>query len=122
MLETEKKQLLPYALIAVLFFASTLAIILTVNPFDVSKLVLAAFYVSLALFVLGFIGFFLYLARINSIQLLPYEKHRIAMREAALIAVLVVGSLVLSAHQLLYWWVEAVFIITIALIETYFLI
>lgn len=122
MLETERKQLLPYALIAFLFFVATLTIIFTVNPFQASGFILATFYFSLLVFLVSFLGFFLYLARLNSIQLLPYEKHRIALRESLLLAILIVGSLFLSSKQLLYWWVESAFIVAIIFIETYFLI
>lgn len=122
MLETEKKQLLPYIIIATLFFATTLMIVFTVNPFETAIWVLITFYLSLAFFLIGFFGFFLYLLRIKSVQLLPYEKHRIAFRESALLSALITGSLFLSSRHLLYWWIEAVFIITIILIETFFLI
>ena len=122
MLETERKQLLPYATIAFLFFLSTLIIVLSVDPFTAGGLVLTFFYISLLLFLAGFFGLIFYLARINSIQTLLYEKHRAALREGILLAVLITGSLLLSSKQLLFWWVETFFVITIILIETFFLI
>jgi|SRR5579872_564270 len=122
MLETERKQLLPYAIIAILFFVTTLTIIFSADPFSASILVLITFYLSLGLFFIGFFGFFLYLARINSVQTLPYEKHRSSFREAILLAILIIGSLLLSSLHLLYWWVEIVFIGAVIFIEIYFLI
>ena len=122
MLETERKQLLPYAIIASLFFISTLIIILSVDPFSAGVLVLTSFYLSLFLFLSGFFGLIFYLVRINSIQTLPYEKHRAALRESILLAVLITGSLLLSSKQVLFWWGETFFVITVVLVETFFLI
>ena len=120
--ETERKQLLPYALIAILFFGSTLTIILSIDPYTAGFWALLSFYVSLGVFLTAFFGFFLYLGRIKAVQMLPYEKHQIAFREGLLLAILIVGSFILAAAQLLLWWVEIVFVIAIVCVEIFFLI
>lgn len=122
MLETERKYLISYGLIALLFLVSTLIIIFSASPYQSGVLLISTFYFSLSCFLVGLLAIVFFLPRIKSQQLLAYEKHRAALREAILLTILVVGSLFLSSRQLLYWWVETVFIAAIVLLEAFFLI
>ena len=120
--ETEKKPLLTYSIGAVLFLILTLVMLFAVDPFKASFPIILLFYIFLLLFITSFLTVVLYAIRLKQTQLLPYEKKKIALRESVLLGILIVGSLFLSSRQILYWWVEIIFIATVVLIEGFFLI
>jgi hypothetical protein len=111
MLSNTKNQLISLSLIAVIFLACTLAIVLSTDPFKASKLVIVAFYACLTGFLFSFFSFTLFLVRSRSVK-----------RQAIFLTILIVGLLILSSHQLLFWWVGLLFTAMIILLEAFFLV
>ncbi len=122
MLENTKKLLLRFALLAVIFFVGIVTMLFNSDPFNSSKLVILFFYLFSVVFLTSFFSLIFFFLRIGSSRILEHEKMQIAIREGILLAILVTGSFFLSSKQLLYWWLEIIFVATVIFIEIFFLI
>lgn len=117
-----KKQIPILSISAAIFLLCTLSFIFFVDPFKANGYIIGLFYASLFCLSFNFFTLFFYSLRKGQEQMLHYQKMHIAMREAALISILLCGSLALSSQRLLYWWVELIFVLAIIFIEAFFLI
>ncbi len=108
---------------SVLFALCTGLIIEFSDPFSASILTFGLFYTSLccaatSLFTLVFYG----LRSLGGENVLHVDRMSVSVREAFLVSLLIAGSLALSAKQVLFWWVELSFIVTLTLVEMFFLV
>ncbi len=113
--------------LTLIFLATTLAIIFLTDPFK-SILFVILFFASLAGLCLNFFMLILenviYKQKAVS-QAAVQAEHtvgKIAARQALLLTILVLGLLFLSAQQLLFWWLAAIFMVTLVCIEGFFLV
>src|ERR1700690_190310 len=122
MLEDVKKQLLYIFIISLIFLLSSTSIVLFTDPFKSSILLILLFYFSLTCFLVAILTLLFYAIRLRIQDGLHYQRLQAAYREASLLTILIVGSLILSSKQLLFWWIEIVFVLALASIELFFLI
>lgn len=122
MLEEVKKQLIFISLIGFFFLLCVLAMILFADPFKIGLFGIAFFYISLIVFCISVLTLFFYSIRFKSYQGLHAERLKIAYREAGLLTFLIIGSLFLSSKQILFWWIELIFILAVVSVEIFFLI
>lgn len=97
-------------------------ILFYVNPYNSGALGLIAFYVSLFFASIGtltLIGFYLRVWFSKNEILFAHVNP--SFRQAILLSIILVGSLVLQAFRLLTWWDGALFVLSIVLIEFYFI-
>ena len=97
-------------------------ILFYVNPYNTNAVGLVAFYVSLFFASIGtltLVGFYLRVWFSKNEILFAHVNP--SFRQAILLSVILVGSLVLQAFKLLTWWDGALFVLSIVLIEFYFL-
>lgn len=120
--ENARKTLITLSVSALVFLACTVAMVFFIDPFKASGLIMGLFYISIFAFCFNFFAAVLFLFWKGKGEMLHYQRVRVSVREGALLAVLFVGSLLISSMGLLYWWVGALFIITIVLIEAFYLI
>ena len=118
-----KQQLVWVAIVSVLFALCTGLIIEFSDPFSASVLTFGLFYVCLCcaatgLFTLVFYG----LRSFGAENVLHVDRMTASVREGFLLSLLIVGSLALSSKQVLFWWVELSVVVTLVLIEMFFLV
>ena len=123
MVKEIKQQLVLVALVTAMFAACTGLVVLFTDPFTASWLVFSLFYLSVCctatgLFTLVFYG----IRSLGSENALHADRLTASVREASLVGLLTVGSLILASQQVLYWWVELALVVTLALIEMFFLV
>lgn len=93
-----------------------------VNPYNSGALGLIAFYISLFFASIGtltLIGFYLRVWFSKNEILFAHVNP--SFRQAILLSIILVGSLVLQAFRLLTWWDGSLFVISIVLVEFYFI-
>ncbi len=93
-----------------------------VNPYNSGALGLIAFYISLFFASIGTLtiaGFYLRVWFSKNEILFAHVNP--SFRQAILLSIILVGSLVLQAFRLLTWWDGSLFVISIVLIEFYFI-
>lgn len=93
-----------------------------VNPYNSGPLGLIAFYVSLFFASVGtltLIGFYLRVWFSKNEVLFAHVNP--SFRQAILLSIILVGSLVLQGFGLLTWWDGALFVLAIVLLEFYFI-
>jgi hypothetical protein len=122
MLQTVRNQLIAISFAALLFLSLVLALVFFADPYQASLLVIVIFYVCIIGFSLNFFTLLIYAIRSRFADGLHFKKISIAMREAALLTILVVGLLFLSSQHLFYWWVVGSLVLALIFIEGYFLI
>jgi hypothetical protein len=120
MLENIRNQLLSLFLLAVIFLVFSLLFLFLADPQKISVFMLAGFYISLAGFLVSFFTLILYLFKLGSAQL-HSRKIAVAARQSLWLTLLIISSLILSAHQLFYWWLEVILILTLIMFEGFFL-
>lgn len=121
MLENKRNQLFSIFLLTVLFFIFTALFVFLTDPFKLPVIFLIPFYLSLSAFVFFFSLLVLYGIRGRSLDGLYAHKLQISVRQAFWLTLLVTGTLILSSQQLFYWWLELIFILTLIMIEGFFL-
>lgn len=97
-------------------------ILFYVNPYNTNALGLVAFYVSLFFASVGtltLVGFYLRVWFSKNEILFAHVNP--SFRQAILLSIILVGSLVLQSFKMLTWWDGALFVLCIVLIEFYFL-
>lgn len=97
-------------------------ILFYVNPYNSGALGLIAFYISLFFASIGtltLIGFYLRVWFSKNEILFAHVNP--SFRQAILLSIILVGSLVLQAFHLLTWWDGALFVLSIVLVEFYFI-
>ncbi len=122
MLENAKNQLIFIGGIAAFFLVCTFSILLFIDPSKASLLIFLLFYfclLALSISVFTLIIFFLRKIFVNALH---FQMISVAIREAVLLSILLVGSLALSAKGLLFWWIELIFLIALVFIESFFLL
>ena len=122
MLEDVKKQLLYISIISIIFLLSSASIVLFTDPFTASTLMILLFYLSLTCFLVSMLTMLFYGIRLHIQEGLHYQRLQAAYREASLLTIFIIGSLLLSSKQLLFWWIEVVFLLALLSIELFFLI
>lgn len=93
-----------------------------VNPYNSGAIGLIAFYVSLFFASIGtltLIGFYLRVWFSKNEILFAHVNP--SFRQAILLSIILVGSLFLQAFKLLTWWDGSLFVISIVLVEFYFI-
>jgi len=122
MLENIRNQLFSIFLVTVLFLITTLLFLFLLDPARLAPGMLVLVYVSLAGFLLSFFTLVLYgLRGRKNLDGLYSRKLRVSVRQSSWLSLLIIVSLILSSQQLLYWWLESVLILTLILIEGFFL-
>jgi len=122
MLENTRNKLISTFVIAIVFLIAALCFVFLTDPFKLSALLMILFYLCLAGFSFCLFTIILYLPRSRSVLDGMYAaKMNRSMRQSFWLTILVVVSLILSSYQLLFWWLEAVIILTFIMIEGYFL-
>jgi len=97
-------------------------ILFYINPYNSGPLGLTAFYVSLFFASVGtltLIGFYLRVWFSKNEVLFAHVNP--SFRQAILLSIILVGSLVLQGFGLLTWWDGALFVLAIVLLEFYFI-
>jgi 4-hydroxybenzoate polyprenyltransferase len=90
------------------------------DPFKAHFWLLLLFYVCLAGFLQSTFTLALYSVRGRKIDSIHAASQlKISIRQAFWLTLLVIGSLILSATQLLFWWLEIIFILMLVMIEGY---
>lgn len=102
-------------------FGVCLAIIFNVDPDAADILTIAALLGSLFLSISGFLTLvlFYFRVRVSNSEVL-FAQLPIAMRHAALIALVFTGLLLLQMLRVLGWWEATLYIIIFLLLESYF--
>lgn len=104
-------------------WATWVLVIFTVNPFESGVLGFFMFYVALAVALVGtlsLIGF--------GVRMLIYKHEAVVLREvttafrqACLLALVLIGSLLLQSQSLLAWWNVLLFVLLVSILELFFL-
>ncbi|MDB4940202.1 MAG: hypothetical protein JWO40_627 [Candidatus Doudnabacteria bacterium] len=121
MLQNIRNQLLSIFVVGVIFLIFTLIFFFTSDPLQLSAFLLVLFYLCLAACIFSFCALILYQFRGKKNEGLHSQRMSTSFRQSIWLTLLIVGSLILSAHQLLYWWLEIIFIITLIMLEGFFL-
>ncbi|TSC65865.1 MAG: hypothetical protein G01um101477_307 [Candidatus Doudnabacteria bacterium Gr01-1014_77] len=121
MFENTKKQSQSLLILSAIFLIGTLCIVFLTDPNTINKALLFLFYVSLSAFLMSFFTFVLYSYRGRKPERLYTEIMNVSLRQAFLLTLLIIVFLVLSSHQLLFWWLGLVLIITLVFVEGFFL-
>ena len=121
MFENTKKQSQSLLILSAIFLIGTLCIVFLTDPNTINKTLLFLFYVSFSAFLISFFTFALYSYRGRKPERLYTEIMNVSLRQAFLLTLLIIVFLVLSSHQLLFWWLGLVLIITLVFIEGFFL-
>lgn len=119
---TLKKYLIGMMVSTIFCWFSWGMILYYVDPETTGVIGLSAFYVSLFFAVIGLltlVGFYLRVWFSKNEILFAHVGP--AFRQAILLSLVIVGSLVLQSFRLLTWWDGALFIASVALLEFYFL-
>lgn len=100
-----------------------LLVLFTVNPFEAGVLGFAMFYIALAVALIGTLS----LAGFG-VRMLMYKHEAVVLREvttafrqACLLAVVIIGSLLLQSKSLLAWWNVLLFVLVVSVLELFFL-
>jgi hypothetical protein len=106
-----------------LAWATWLMVLFTINPFEAGGAGFALFYIALAVALLGtisLVGF--------AVRFLVYRHERVVLREvttafrqAFLLTLVVIGSLLLQSRALLAWWNILLFVVLVSILELFFL-
>jgi hypothetical protein len=92
------------------------------DPFAASWFTFALLYLSLFCAATSFGTIVFYgLRSFGAQNVLHVDRMAASVREGSLVSLLVVGSLALSSKQVLFWWVELSLVVTLCLIEMFFL-
>lgn len=104
-------------------WATWLLVLFTVNPFESGFLGFGMFYIALMVALVGtlsIVGF--------GIRMLIYKHEAVVLREvttafrqACLLSIVLIGSLLLQSKSLLAWWNVLLFILLISILELFFL-
>ena len=121
MLEKVQNQLVSFGILAGLFLIAAAGLILFTDPAKDGALTIGALYLSIFFFSWNFFALIVYLLRKRITRGLHHQKMSVALRQGFLIAIFIAGSLLLSSKGLLHWWIELTFLITLALLEGFFL-
>ena len=98
-----------------------LAILFNTDPQQADFLTKSAFFISLFLFLMGFLTFLGFYLRVYfSNREIIYANLPIALRQAGLISFLLVGIIVLQALRVLTVWSAVILILMVVLMEMYF--
>ena len=105
-----------------LCFAAWLLVIFFINPTASTTLGLTVFYISLFFTLVGaltLIGFYVrvWLSKNEII----YEHVGTAFRQSILLSIVVIGGLIMQAYRVLTWWDALLFVVSVSLLEFYFL-
>lgn len=103
----------------VLFLACTLAMLFFIDPEQAPWYLILLFYFCLFALVAGFLTLVIYALRRKALA--RNQDMSTSLREGTLLSILATGSLALSSQGSLHWWIALMFVITIVLIEGYFL-
>ncbi len=115
------KQLFSVFALTLMALGLFLAILFNVNPDTTDLITQITFFISLFIFLSGlftFIGFYLrvYLSNHEII----YANFPIALRQAILVSLLIVGLLALNALRVLNIWSGIIFVLILIIIELFF--
>lgn len=119
---TLKKYLIGIAVSTVLTFVAFMLVLFYVDPFDTGIVGFVGFYASLFFTIIGaftIIGF--YLRIWSSGNEVVYAHVAPSFRQAIFLAVIIIGSLLLQSFRLLTWWDAILFVLSIVLLEFFFM-
>lgn len=104
-------------------WATWLFVLFMVNPFEAGIIGFSLFYIALALALVGtlsLVGF--------GIRMLLYKQEVVVLREVAtafrqacLLTLMLIGSLLLQSQSLLVWWSIILFVFLVSTLELFFL-
>lgn len=119
---TLKKYLLAIAISTVLCFVAFILVAIYIDPFNTGFVGFLSFYASLFFSVVGaftLIGFY---GRIwSSGNEVVYAHVAPSFRQAIFLAIIIIGSLILQSFRLLTWWDAILFVLSIVLLEFFFM-
>ncbi len=102
---------------------SSAIIIFYIDPQQSIALVFAIFYLSLLLTFIGAIFLISNWLRSKfSRRKIIYNQINNSLRQSIFFAFLIVGSIILKSHHLLTWWNVSLFILTLTVLELFFLV
>jgi len=117
---TLKKYLIFMGISTLICWLSFISVVFNISP-EEGVIALILFYLSLFFSLLGtffLIGFF---TRVLLNRKLPPFRHlNVSFRQAILFSILVIGSLILKASDLLRWWNLLFFILFLITLESFF--
>lgn len=119
---TLKKYLIGIAVSTVLTFVAFMLVLFYVDPFDTGIVGFVGFYASLFFTIIGaftIIGF--YLRIWSSGNEVVYAHVAPSFRQAIFLAIIIIGSLLLQSFRLLTWWDAILFVLSIVLLEFFFM-
>jgi hypothetical protein len=123
MAQQVKQQLVWIAAVSVIFALCTGLVLTFSDPFTSPWVVFALFYLSACCTATGILTLVFYGVRsLGAANVLHADRLATSVREGFLVSLLVVGSLVLSSRQVLFWWVELSLVVTLVLVEMFFLV
>ncbi len=98
------------------------AVLIYVNPEETGAGGKAIFYLTLGLFLGGFLNMFLLLLRRKMIgNDVAIENAGLSFRQGFLLSILVIGLLILQSFRMLVWWDGLLAVAAVFLVELYFL-
>ncbi len=119
---TLKKYLFGIALSTLFCFVAFILVLLYVDPYNTSFVGYVSFYASLFFANIGaftLIGF--YVRIWSSGNEVVYAHVAPAFRQAIFLSIVIVGSLLLQSFRLLSWWDAILFVLSIVLLEFFFM-
>lgn len=109
-------------IIALLAWAGFITIVLSVNPFEAGVLGYVLFYAVLFIATMATLSLFGFLLRSRILQgELVFKQVAITFRQAFWFGLLVTLALWLQARDLLTWWSLLLLIVTLSVVEFFFL-
>ncbi|MFA5107069.1 MAG: hypothetical protein WC497_01935 [Patescibacteria group bacterium] len=117
-----KRFLIFMTIVTLICWLGWITVVFYIDPFSTGFIGLLLFYVSLFFALIGTFSLLGFFFRVWFLKTEMVFKHvGIAFRQALLFALLVIGAFVLQGMRIFTWWNAALFIISLSLIELFFL-
>ena len=117
-----KRFLIFMTIVTLICWIVWITVVFYIDPYSTGFIGLLLFYVSLFFALIGTFSLLGFFFRVWFLKTEMVFKHvGIAFRQALLFALLVIGAFVLQGMRIFTWWNAALFIISLSLIELFFL-